>query len=88
MQNSEVSATPHPVKELLDKFKDLFAEPQSLPPRCAIDHQISLILRAQLVNVCPYHYSPHQKNEIEKQVHDMLQSRIIQLSSSPFASLV
>ena len=33
------------------------------------------------------HRYPHfQKNEIEKQVADMLQSRIIRLSTSPFSS--
>jgi hypothetical protein len=51
MQNSADSATPQPIKELLDKFKDLFAEPRSLPPRRAIDHQIPLIPGAQLVNI-------------------------------------
>jgi hypothetical protein len=38
--------------------------------------------------VRPYHYSPQWKNEIEKQVNDMLQSGVIQLSSSPFTSSV
>jgi hypothetical protein len=47
-----------------------------------------LIPGAQLVNVHPYHYSPHQKNEFEKKVHVMLQLGIIQLSSSTFASSV
>jgi hypothetical protein len=59
-----------------------------LPPRCAIDHQIHLIPEAQPVNVRPYRYSPHQKNEIEKQVNEMMHSGVIQLSSNPFASLV
>jgi hypothetical protein len=88
MPNAADSAAPLPVQELLSKFKDSFPEPQSLPPRRAIDHQLPLITGAQPVNVRPYHYSPHQKNEIEKQVQEMLQSGIIQLSSSPFASLV
>jgi hypothetical protein len=38
--------------------------------------------------VRPYCYSPQQKNEIEKQVNEMLHSGVIQLSSSPFASSV
>jgi hypothetical protein len=33
-----------------------------------------------------YHYSPQRKNKIETQVDDMLQSGVIQLSSSLFAS--
>jgi hypothetical protein len=35
-----------------------------------------------------YHYSPQRKNKIETQVDDMLQSGVIQLSSSLFASTV
>jgi len=34
----------------------------------------------------PYRYSPAQKDEIEKQVLELLQSGMIQQSSSPFAS--
>jgi hypothetical protein len=80
MPYDNVSTTPHLIKGLLDKFKDLFAEPQSLPPLRAIDHQIPQIRGAQPVNVNPYCYSPHQKNEIEKQVYELLQTSIIQLS--------
>jgi hypothetical protein len=88
LQNTANIDVPVPVQELLLKFKDLFAEPQSLPPRRDIDHQIPLISGAQPVNVRPYRYSPHQKNEIKKQVQEILQIGIIQLSSSPFASSV
>jgi hypothetical protein len=59
-----------------------------VPPRCAIDHKITMIPKAQIVNVRPYCYSPNQKSKIEKQVNEMLHSGVIQLSSSPFASLV
>ena len=34
----------------------------------------------------PYRYTPFQKDEIEKQVTHLLQSGMIQQSSSPFAS--
>jgi hypothetical protein len=53
-----------------------------------VDHQILLIHGAQPVIARPYRYSPHQKNEIERQVSEMMWSRVIQLSSSPFASSV
>jgi hypothetical protein len=53
-----------------------------------VDHQIPLIPGAQPVNVQPYHYSPHQNNEIERQVSKMMWSGVIQLSFIPFASSV
>jgi hypothetical protein len=76
------------IQELLCHFMEILSEPQSLPPRRVVDHQIPLIPGAQPVNVRPYHYSPQQKNEIGRQVGDMLQSGVIQLNSSPFASSV
>jgi hypothetical protein len=36
----------------------------------------------------PYRYTPQQKDEIEKQVAEMLKNGIIQQSTSPFASPV
>jgi hypothetical protein len=40
------------------------------------------------VNARPYHYSPLHKDEIERQVREMLQQGLISTSTSPFASLV
>jgi hypothetical protein len=43
---------------------------------------------AQLDNLRPYRYSRVQKDILEKMVKEMLESRIIQHSNNPFASLV
>lgn len=42
----------------------------------------------KLVNLKPYRYSPGQKDEIERQVSQMLKQGIIKPSTSPFASPV
>jgi hypothetical protein len=45
----------------------MFAEPTSLPPRRACDHQIPLIAGAKPIKVQPYHHLPITKAEIEHQ---------------------
>lgn len=59
-----------------------------MPPRRSFDHQIELLPSAAPVNVRPYRYSPAQKDEIEKQLTQMLSDGIITESSSPYASPV
>lgn len=76
------------VQLLLDKFSHLFAEPKELPPRRDYDHSIMLVPGAQPVSIRPYRYSPALKSEIEKQVSELLQSRFICPSTSPFSSPV
>jgi hypothetical protein len=51
-----------------------------------VDHAIDLLPGAQPFRLRPYRYTPQQKDEIEKQVREMLSSGVIQQSSSPFAS--
>ena len=67
--------------KLLLSFKDVFAEPTSLPPTRAFDHKIHL-KEDKAISSRPYRYGPLQKTEIEKQVQDMLTSGIIQPSHS------
>jgi hypothetical protein len=79
---------PAVVTELVNQFTHLFEEPKELPLKRWIDHAIPLIPGAQAFRLRPYRYTPQQKDEIEKQVAEMLKNGIIQQSTSPFASPV
>ncbi|XP_066324466.1 uncharacterized protein [Miscanthus floridulus] len=76
------------VEQLIQQFDDIFQTPTALPPPRPFDHRIPLIPGAQPVNVRAYRYSPAQKDEIEKQLVEMLQNGIIKPSESPYASPV
>ncbi|KAK1670478.1 hypothetical protein QYE76_058637 [Lolium multiflorum] len=80
--------TPPAVQKIIEEFNHLFHEPTTLPPVRAQDHSIPMLPGAQPFKVRPYRYSPQQKDEIERQVYDMLCHGIIRRSSSPFASPV
>lgn len=75
------------VTELLSEFSNVFKEPKSLPPlREGHNHLIIPQTKADPVNLRPYRYPAVQKNAIEDMEKDLLQSQVIQESSSPFAS--
>ena len=79
----------HPaLTSLLHKYHHLFQPPFGLPPERPIDHQIPLLPNTKPINVRPYRYPHCQKAEIEKQVHEFLNSGVIRPSSSPFSSPV
>jgi hypothetical protein len=77
-----------PIDTVLEDFAEIFQEPSTLPLQRSCDHAIPLQPGTQPVNVKPYRYSPAQKDEIEKQIKQMLSQGIIAPSSSPFASPV
>jgi hypothetical protein len=76
------------IQHLVDSFATLFKPPTTLPPSRSCNHTIPLLPGAQHVFVQPYRYPPNLRDEIEKQVKEMLEQRIIQPSTSSFASLV
>jgi len=76
------------MKELLQAFLDIFTDLSSLPPIREVDHIITLKEGTEPINVRPYRYAHYQKNEIEKQVQDMLTTRLVHPSTSPFSSPV
>ena len=79
---------PESVQHLIHKYKDVFDAPQALPPTRIYDHTIPLVPGAVPVNAKPYRYSPHHKDEIERQVKEMLSAGLVVPSTSPFASPV
>ncbi|KAH9704605.1 hypothetical protein KPL70_011534 [Citrus sinensis] len=76
------------MQSLLEEYSTLFQEPTHLPPSREIEHNITLKEGIEPVNVRPYRYAHFQKDEIERQVNKMLNSGLIQPSTSPFSSLV
>jgi tRNA A37 N6-isopentenylltransferase MiaA len=72
----------------VDSFASLFEQPTALPPSRSFNHSIPLVPGAQPVFVRPYRYPPNLKDEIEKQVKEMLDQGLIQPSTSAFASPV
>jgi hypothetical protein len=86
LPQSEASVIHPAVAHLLDEFSNTFTPPTSLPPERDCDHVIPLVPGAKPVHIRPYRYPPSLKDEIEKQVVDMLSRGIIQPSVSAFSS--
>ncbi|KAL5211653.1 hypothetical protein ABZP36_022500 [Zizania latifolia] len=78
--------TPLEIQDMLQNYTEVFDEPKGLPPTRTCDHYIPLIPGSKPVCVRPYRYNPAQKDEIEKQVKEMLQTGVIQNSTSAFSS--
>ena len=66
----------------------MFDTPKTLPPLCTHDHRIPLEPGSGPVSVRPYSYPHIQKNEIEREVKEMLATGIIRLSFSLFSSSI
>uniref|UniRef100_A0ACD5U163 Uncharacterized protein n=1 Tax=Avena sativa TaxID=4498 RepID=A0ACD5U163_AVESA len=84
----EQNDCPLSITQLLSEFDSIFDEPKGLPPPREFDHVITLLPGSRPVNLRPYRYNPEQKDEIERQIADMLKQGTIRFSTSPFASPV
>ena len=85
---NNVPSIPAAIKMLINQYDEVFKDSKYLPPSRMYDHTISLLPTATPVNSRPYRYSPLQKDEIERQVNEMLAAGLITPSMSPFASPV
>ena len=85
IKNEEVDSD---IQVLLKQYSALFQEPKGLPPSRAHDHKIPIIPGQGPISVRPYRYPFYQKNEIEKQVSNLLSSEVLRVSTSPYSSPV
>jgi hypothetical protein len=65
------------IQKLVDSFAELFEPPTTLPPSRHCNHSIPLLPSAQPKFIRPYRYPPSLKDEIERQVNEMLSQGII-----------
>ncbi|TYK03261.1 peroxidase 64 [Cucumis melo var. makuwa] len=87
LQNAEVLSN-GPINSVISQFQDVFEWPEKLPPRREIEHHIHMKKGTNPINVRPYRYGFHQKEEMEKLVKEMLNSGVIRPSTSPYSSPV
>ena len=76
MTNIEVEVIDYGLQNVLVKYADIFAESKSLPPAIMFDQAIPLKSGAIPVSLRTSRYNFHQKNELKKQVKEMLSSEI------------
>jgi hypothetical protein len=76
------------LRELLENFVEVFKEPTGLSPKRPKEHTINLKAGCDAVNVRPYRYPHHHKNEIEKQVKELLATGVIRHNINSFSSPV
>ncbi|GAB2295851.1 hypothetical protein Dimus_038383 [Dionaea muscipula] len=88
LSSIEQSDVPVAFKYIIEKYMDVFFEPNSLPPPRSHDHAIPLLPNSKPVNLRPYRFSHQQKTEVERLVDEMITTGVIQPSHSPFSSPV
>ncbi|GAU21227.1 hypothetical protein TSUD_11450 [Trifolium subterraneum] len=76
------------MSQILEKFTPVFQDHIQLPLERTQVHQIRLMPEHGPVNVRPYKYPHHQKEEIEKQVAELLNVGVIRPSNSAYSSPV
>nr|GEU83440.1 hypothetical protein [Tanacetum cinerariifolium] len=74
------------LNQLLEEYADVLTVPKELPPYRSFDHKIPLKTGNVSINIRPYRYPPTQKNTIETMIKELLDSRIVRPSDSPFSS--
>lgn len=88
LQGLATEPVPPELQAILDKHATIFDSPTGLPPRRAQDHKIPLIPGARPVSIRPYRIAPHMKDELEKQIKELLDLGMIRCSNSAFSSPV
>lgn len=77
---------PEDIKEILQEFPAVLKDPKGLPPRRNCDHVITLNSGAEPPNLRPYRVPHYQKEAMEKIIAELIESKEIQVSDSPYSS--
>ena len=72
--------------KIVSHFDDVFQDPQGLPPKRGVQHEIQLLQDAPLPNIKMYRLSVVENEEIKRQVMELLAQGIIRPSTSPCGS--
>jgi hypothetical protein len=81
-----VNGIPTEIQTVIKQHDDLFEAPSTLPPNGAFDHSIAPHPRSVPMDCKPYSYSPQQKDEIERQLAEILKASLVVPSMSHHAS--
>jgi hypothetical protein len=77
------------IQEIIDKYNKVFGPiPPGVPPDRGFEHIIELEAREKPVITTPYRHLKKYKDEIEKEIKELLDMGHIRPSSIPFASSV
>ena len=76
------------MEQLIAQHPKVFAEPEGLPPVRSCDHKITLQPNAAPPNIRQYRIPHKHRDEVDKQVHQLLKSKVIRPSQGPYASPV
>ncbi|GJV70189.1 putative mitochondrial protein [Tanacetum coccineum] len=85
-QMESVGSVSAEVEQVLIQFDEVFEVPKDFPPQRSHDHQIPLMPNTPLINVRPYRHPPNQKDAIKGMVKELMDTRVIKASQSPFSS--
>ncbi|XP_020249899.1 uncharacterized protein LOC109827316 [Asparagus officinalis] len=85
---TNLEGLPDGMHKLIQEFDVIFQELPHLPPTREIDHQIPLEAGTKPVCIRPYRHAHFLKQEIEKQIEEMLKKGIIRPSHGPLSSPV
>jgi hypothetical protein len=87
-KHGKVHYTPE-IQEIIDKHNKVFGPiPPGVPPDRGFEHIIELEVGEKPVITTPYKHLKKYKDEIEKEIKELLDMGHIRPSSSPFASSV
>ena len=74
--DGSIDQVPKEIAEFLNEYKDIIVDdlPDGLPPVKIISHCMDLIPRASFLNKAPYRLTPTKNEELNRQVHELLQN--------------